>query len=77
VERRLPPDAVGERVHQLHERDRVPVQHPNQAPSPAAAHHDQQAPRSQGQDRGPQGKGPQESKPHPDKGEQQGGERNK
>jgi hypothetical protein len=51
-------------------------------PQQGAAQRQQQTPRSQGQDKGPQGKGPsQESKRGQekgrDKGEQQGGERNK
>jgi hypothetical protein len=56
-----------------------PAQEP---PQQAAAQHQQQGPKSQGQDKGPQGKEPaqepkQSQEKGRDKGEQQGGERNK
>jgi hypothetical protein len=58
------------------------AQRESQQPKQAATARQQQAPRAQGQDRGPQGKGPaQESKQGQekgrDKGEKEGGERNK
>jgi len=61
---------------------RPAAQQQTQQPQQGPAQHEQQAPRSQGQGKGPQGKGSaQEPKQSPekghDKGEQQGGERNK
>ena len=58
------------------------VQYLRQPPPQGAAAHEQQAPKGQGQDRGPQGKGPahesnQGQQNGPDKGDPKGGDRNK
>ena len=53
-------------------------QHQRQQPQQGPAQHEQQAPRSQGQDKGSQGKGhAQEPRQGHEKGDERGGERNK